>query len=591
MVNRNSTATLRSKASSKKLFILLLRQVKPYWKAFTVGIFFMIVLALTEAGIPALLKPVLDGTFVDKDQSYLVWAPLGIVILFSIRGASNLIKQIAFAQVSTRVVYDLRKKMFLHLLTLPTNFYDSHATGNILSKLTYDVNQVTSAGTQVITVAVKDSVTVIALIGYIFWLDWQLALFVFILLPIVSIVAIIVGRRLRIISRSLQVKFGELTHALEESLRGHKSVKIFNGQAFEFNRFEKVSNWVRRLQMKYEIAGGVSVPIVEMIGAFTMAIVLYIGTTKAGSSEFTVGSFVAFFTALGLLISPIKRLTKINDPLQRGLAAAESIFGLLEVPSEENSGNKEWNNSNSEIKFDKVSFRYPNAKENALNDISIKIDSGSTVALVGASGGGKSTLANLIPRLYNPSTGKILIDGIDVQDFSLESLRENIALVSQDVILFNGDVTSNIAYGLTPSPKQSEIEKAARDAYAHDFIQQLPEKYDSLIGENGIRLSGGQRQRIAIARALLKNSRILILDEATSALDTQSERYVKAALEKLRIGRTTFIIAHRLSTVEAADLILVIEQGTIIEKGTHSELLEKGGIYHNLYQTGLNEEL
>ncbi len=590
MANPTSQTTLRSTASSKKLFVLLLKQVKPYWKAFTIGILFMVILALTEAGIPALLKPVLDGTFIEKDASYLIWAPLGIVILFAIRGLSNLIKQLAFAQVSTRVVYDLRKKMFLHLLTLSTNFYDSHATGNILSKLTYDVNQVTSAGTQVITVAVKDSVTVIALIGYIFWLDWQLALFVLILIPIVSIVAIIVGRRLRKISRSLQVKFGELTHALEESLRGHKSVKIFNGQEFEYTRFEKISNWVRRLQMKYEIAGGVSVPIVEMIGAFTMAIVLYIGTSRAGDSEFTVGSFVAFFTALGLLISPIKRLTKINDPLQRGLAAAESIFGLLEVPREIDDGKALWENPKGTISFRNVNFRYPNAKENALNDINININAGSTIALVGASGGGKSTLANLIPRLYNPTSGQIIIDGIDIQDLSLTSLRENIALVSQDVILFNGDVTTNIAYGLMPYPSKKEIEKAAKDAFAHDFIQELPDKYESLIGENGIRLSGGQRQRIAIARALLKDAQILILDEATSALDTQSERYVKAALEQLRKGRTTFIIAHRLSTVETADLILVIDQGMVIEKGTHLELLQEKGTYHNLYQTGFNEE-
>ncbi len=579
----------RSTDASHRLYLRLLGYVKPYWKAFTVGILFMVLLALTEAGIPALLKPVLDGTFVKQDTTYLTWAPLAIIGLFLVRGLANLLSTIAFAEVTTRVVYDLRKLMFDRFLVMPTRVYDADTTGSMLSKITYDVNQVTNAGTTVITVAVKDTLTVLALIGYIFWLDWQLAMFIFILIPIVALVAVVVGKRLRKLSRLLQHAQGDLTHILEEALRGHKSVKIFGGQKYEFDRFDDQANWVRRLRMKSAVAGAISVPIVEIVGAGIMAAVIYIGTSRAVEEQLTVGGFVAFFAALGLLFSPIKRLTKINTPLQRGLAAAESVFGLLDQDGERDTGTTEWPQPRGHIVFDDVSFRYPGGEQDTLSAISLDIASGSTVALVGTSGSGKTTLAGLIPRLHNPGGGRILIDDIDTQDMPLKTLRGNIALVSQDIVLFNDTIKANIAYGLSSMPSDERIIEVSRAAHADEFVQEMPEGYDTMVGENAVRLSGGQRQRIAIARALLKDAPILILDEATSALDNESERLVQEALETLRSGRTTLVIAHRLTTIEGADRILVMESGRIIEDGDHAGLLARDGRYASLYQKNFQE--
>jgi subfamily B ATP-binding cassette protein MsbA len=579
----------RSTDASHRLYLRLLGHVRPYWKPFAVGIFFMVLLALTEAGIPALLKPVLDGTFVEKDTTYLRWAPLAIIALFLVRGTASLLSELAFAEVSTRVVFDLRKQMFDRLLVMPTRYYDSYTTGTLLSKITYDVNQVTNAGTSVITIAVKDSLTVLALIAYIFWLDWQLALFIFILIPIVAAVAIVVGKRLRKLSRLLQGAQGDMTHILEESLRGHKSVKIFGGQRYERSRFEKQSNWVRRLRMKSALAGAVSVPVVELVGACIMAAVIYIGTARAVEDQLSVGGFVAFFAALGLLFSPIKRLTRINTPLQRGLAAAESIFGVLDQEGEWDTGTREWPDPRGHVVFEDVTFRYPGAEQDTLHGINVDIAPGSTVALVGTSGSGKTTLAGLIPRLHNPAAGRILVDGIDIRELPLATLRDHIALVSQDIVLFNDTVRANIAYGLTPAPDDERVIEAARAAHAEEFVRELPEQYDTVVGENGVRLSGGQRQRIAIARAVLKDAPILILDEATSALDNESERLVQQALETLRRGRTTLVIAHRLTTIEGADRILVMEDGRIVEDGDHVSLLAHNGRYAALYQSDFQE--
>lgn len=578
-----------STASSGDLFRLLLRQVRPYWRVFAIGIVFMTILALSEAGIPALLKPVLDGTFVEKDAVYLAWAPAAIIALFLVRGVASIVNQVAFTYVATRVVFDLRKKMFNRLLHLPTTFYDRHNSGNILSKVTYDVMQVTTASTEVLTVAVKDTIAVIALTIYMFWLDAELASLIFILIPAVAMVATVVGRRLRRITREMQNTQGDLTHVLEEALRGHKSVKMFGAQQREAQRFAAISNWVRRLHMKFMVASSISVPVVEIIGAVIMAVVIYIGTARAEADQLTVGGFVSFFAALGLLFSPIKRLAKINEPLQRGLAAAESVFGLLEEPVERDTGETPWQTPRAELTFSGVGFRYPLAATDALSDIDLTIDAGTAVALVGGSGGGKSTLVALISRLYNPTSGTIRIDGIDTQTLSLRELRSHIALVSQDIALFNDNIAGNIAYGMEPRPDDDAIWEAARAAYADEFIRQLPDGLQTTVGENGVRLSGGQRQRIAIARALLKDAPLLILDEATSALDNESERSVQAALETLRAGRTTLIIAHRLSTVEHADRILVLEKGRVVEDGSHQTLIALDGRYAKLYRSNLED--
>jgi subfamily B ATP-binding cassette protein MsbA len=543
----------------------------------------MVILGATEAGIPAVLKPVLDGTFVEQDPVFLTWAPLGLVALFLVRGLAAIASQAAFAAVSTRLVFDLRQRMFGRLLDLPTDFYDQHATGNLISKLIYDVTQVTQAGTEVLTTLVKDSVTVVALLAYVFWLDWQLSLFTFLLGPAVAGVALVIGRRLRHISRQLQGSFGDMTHVLEESTRGHKVVKIYGGQAYEQGRFERIAKLVRHLQFKHRISASVSVPIVEFIGAIIMAAVIYIGTDRAVEDQLSVGGFVAFFTALGLMFSPIKRLTKLNDPLQRGLAAAESIFALIDQLPEPDEGHYSVERCRGELRFEAVRVRYPGSQSDALGPVDLTIAPQTTVALVGASGSGKTTLANLVPRIYQPSAGRVLLDGVDLQDWSLARLREQIAYVSQDVVLFNDSVANNIAYGKPAS--EAAIRDAAAAAGALAFIEAMPDGFATDIGENGVRLSGGQRQRLAIARALIADAPILILDEATSALDTNTEQEIQRAMKLLRKGRTTLVIAHRLTTIEDADRIIVFDKGQIVEQGTHRDLIGQSGSYAKLYSS------
>ncbi len=570
---------------SARIYRRLLRYTRPYVGQFGFGIVAMIILGATEAGIPALLKPVLDGTFVNKDPTWLTWAPLAVVGLFLVRGIASVGSALAFTSVGTRVVFDLRQDMFARLLTLPTSFYDRNATGNIISKLLYDVNQVMQASTDVLTVVVKDSVTVIALLAYIFWLDWKLSLLIFLIAPVVAVTAVVLGRRMRRISRQLQAGFGDMTHTLEEAGRGHKVVKVFGGQQYEKGRFESVSRLIRQQMFKFKVASSMSVPTVELIGACMMAGVIYLGTSLTQGDQMTVGGFVAFFTALGLLFSPIKRLTRINDPLQRGLAAAESIFALIDEAPETDTGTHASDRAAGRIQFDQVVVRYGDSEQIALGPLDIAIEPRTTVALVGASGSGKTTFVNLLPRLYEPSSGRVLLDGIDLRDWRLTSLRHQIAFVSQDVLLFNDSVANNIAYGHSADP--AAIRAAAQAANALEFIEAMPQGFDTLIGENGVRLSGGQRQRLAIARALLADAPVLILDEATSALDTESERVVQEALENLRKGRTTLIVAHRLSTVQQADRILVFRDGHVVEQGTHRELLAQDGVYQQLNRAQL----
>ncbi|MEW8659241.1 MAG: lipid A export permease/ATP-binding protein MsbA [Candidatus Thiodiazotropha endolucinida] len=568
--------------TGRELYLRLLKRVRPYWRQFSGALAAMVVLALTEPAIPWLMKPMLDGSFVEKDPAIIFWSPILLILLFSIRGIMNFISGVAFEWVAGKVVLDLRKMMIERILTMGTPYFDAHATGSLISKVTFNVNQVTMAATKVLTTLVKDTIIIIGLLAYMLYLNWLLTLAVFMAMPIIVVAVRYLAIRLRRVNRALQQTMGVMTQVLEESIRGHKVIKIFEGRPYEQRRFLERANWVRRYNMKSKVAGSAHMPLVEFVGAAMIAALVYVSTHQTAAGELTVGGFVSLMVAIGLLFSPLKRLTGINQPLQKGLAAAESVFSLVDEQPEADNGNRLLENVEGRVSFDAVSFRYPAMDKDALKPISFEMEPGSTVALVGHSGGGKTTIANLIPRFYTPTGGRILIDGIDIQELSLISLRRQISYVGQDSVLFDDSVAANIAYGAVGEVSQEQIVEAAKSAHALEFIQHLPDGFDTVIGEDGVRLSGGQRQRLAIARALIKDAPVLLLDEATSALDTESERYVQAALKTLTQERTTLVIAHRLSTIQHADKILVIHDGELVEEGKHQQLIDQKGVYYQL---------
>lgn len=577
-----------TQVNNKNLYLRLLRQLKPYRSLFIVGVLATIALAVTQPAIAAMMKPLLDGAFVEKNEDYIFWMPIVLLGLFSLRGLTSFASTMAFAWVSSKVVMDLRLAMFDRVITQKTAFFDTHAVGKIISKFTNDVSQVTASATIVLVTLVRDTVQVIGLVGWMIYLDWRLSLILFAFVPVIAAVVYLIGKRLRAASNSSQESFGNMNHVLGEAIRGHKEVKIFGAQDYERQRMKEVANWVRRYQMKFQTASSLSIPVVEMISALVMAFIIYLSTNRIGAEEMSVGTFMSFFAALGLLLAPIKRLTKVNEPLQTSLAAAESVFGLIDTVGEKDQQSMGKNVVlKGEIEFDNVVFQYDEADKPAINGLSLIIEANQSVALVGSSGSGKTTVANLLPRLYDIQAGAIRIDGINITELTLSDLRRNIALVSQDVTLFNGTLAENIAYG-EDVIDDARVNAAIESANAKVFIEDMPDGLATEIGEDGVKLSGGQRQRIAIARALYKNAPILILDEATSALDNESEKLVQAALENLKRNRTTLIIAHRLSTIENADKIIVMAKGEIVEAGTHTELLKNNHQYANLYNNQFN---
>ncbi|MDX1512193.1 MAG: lipid A export permease/ATP-binding protein MsbA [Gammaproteobacteria bacterium] len=568
----------------KRIYLRLLHHAIPYWRVFLVAILSMIVLAITEPAIPALLKPTFDSSFVDKDLDTVALMAVLVVVLFLVRGLSSYLSALTLAWVASKVVMDLRTRMFDKLLSLPSNAYDQHTSGSLISKVTFNAAQVTEACTQVVTILVRDSIAVVGLLAWMLYLDWKLTLIALVIAPVIVAVVRYFSKRLRNVSASLQENMGGITHVLQESIEGQKVVRSFGGEEYEKRRFGDAANRVRQLEVKFASAASANAPVAQFVTAIGLSVMLYLAAIQVKDGTLTIGTFVSFFAAMGLVFSPLKRLTGVNGRLQKGIAAAQSIFALIDEESEPDSGTREIRRARGRIEFDNVDFRYGDKRQPALKNVSLAIEPGESVALVGASGSGKTTLVNLILRFYRPDSGRILLDDTPIDDLTLKSLRSQTALVSQDIVLFNGTVAENIAYGPLADRSRDEIIEAARFASALSFIEALPDGLDTEVGENGVRLSGGQRQRLAIARAFLKDAPVLILDEATSSLDSAVEKEVQRALAELRRNRTTIIIAHRLSTIEDVDRIVVMNEGRVIETGTHETLLEKNSLYAGLYR-------
>lgn len=576
--------------SAVQLYKRLLSYAKPYWRAFVAVVLAMVVYAGTEAGVAMLMKPLMDQGFVDRDPNIIQYIPVAIIGLFLVRGLADFFTTYGLGWIARNVIKTLREQMFNKLLVLPAPFYDHSTSGQLMSKLVYDVEQVASAATDAVLTIIRDSLTIIGLLVWMFYLSGFLSLLIFFTVPFIALLVYYVSIRFRRISKNIQNSMGDVSHVSGEIIEGHREVKTFGGQTYEARRFDKVNQGNRRQQMKKIATDAVSQPLTALIAAVGMALVIYIATLPQMLEQITVGDFISFITAMMMLLTPMKRLTKVNAKLQAGIAAAESIFNLLDEEPEVDAGQRQLQRAQGHIEYRDVSFSYKPDKGQVLSHISFSAKPGQTIAFVGHSGSGKTTLVSLLARFYNVSEGQILIDGIDINELQLADLRRQISLVNQQVVLFNDSIANNIRYGLPNEISEEAIIEAARSAHAWDFIQRLPDGLHTQVGENGVLLSGGQRQRLAIARALLRDAPILILDEATSALDTEAERHIQAALEHLMQQRTTLVIAHRLSTIEKADLIVVMHNGEIMETGTHGELLAKGKHYAELHRLQFQEQ-
>jgi subfamily B ATP-binding cassette protein MsbA len=569
--------------TNRYLYFRLLQYLKPYWKAFSLAVLCIIGIAATEPVFPAVLKYLLDNGFQTEDPR-LIWViPLGIILLFVLRGLLSFSANYLMTWVSSKLTADVRLEMFEKILSLPSQAFHDTSPSKLISYIMVDSGNLSDASTSVLVTLLRESLTAIALLIYLIYLDWVLTLVVLIAAPIVALVVRGFGKRMRASSKANMENIRLLFHDIEESSSAHKVIKIYGGKLQLLKRFHKDAERFRRSTMREAVPSSAITPVTHLAASLSVAVIVFIALSQMTSgATASAGGFVSFITALLMLISPIKQLSTINISLQRGLAACESVFAFIDADSEQESGKMEIKSAFGEIEFCNVNFAYPGTEQQILREVSFKLPAGQTYALVGSSGGGKTTVSALIPRFYSPTSGYIKIDGINISELTLNSLRSNIALVSQDIVLFNDTIRANIAFGSNLKVTDEDIAAAAKAANAWEFIIKLPNGLDATIGEDGAKLSGGQRQRIAIARALLKNAPILILDEATSALDTESERQVQEALVTLMKNRTTLVIAHRLSTIEHADKILVLDQGQIVESGSHAELLAKGGYYANL---------
>lgn len=579
-----------SPMSASLLYRRLLTYVRPYWLAFIAAIIAMAVYAAAETSMAALLKPLMDGSFVERDPTTIKVIPLLFIGVFLIRGLSNFFTTYGLGWIARNVIKTLREQMFEKLVTLPTSFFDRSTSGQLMSKLLYDVEQVASASTDAVLTIIRDTLTIIGLIAWMVYLNGMLSLIILVTVPFIAVLVFIVSKRFRRISKNIQGSMGDVSHISNEVIEGNREIKIFGGQQYEAERFEKVNQHNRRQRMKIIATEAISQPIIQLIAVLGLSGVIYLATLPDMLETITVGSFTSFVAAMFMILTPLKRLTKVNAKLQAGIAAAESIFALLDEQPEVDNGNRSLTRAQGDIRYQQVGFSYDADKGHVLDNISFHVKPGQTIAFVGHSGSGKTTLVSLLARFYNCSKGQIFIDDIDINTLKLADLRKQISLVNQQVILFNDTIANNISYGQAGPVRRDNIIAAAKAAHAWDFIERLPEGLDTPVGENGVLLSGGQRQRIAIARALLRDAPILILDEATASLDTEAERHIQAALEALMQQRTTLVIAHRLSTIEKANLIVVMHNGHIVETGTHQELMALGQHYAELHRLQFQEQ-
>jgi lipid A export permease/ATP-binding protein MsbA len=578
----------------------LLRYVVPYWKLFAVSLLGFLIFASTQPMLGYILKFFVDGLN-NPDASFFAlvphlneveWladlkllqaVPLLIVLIAVMQGIGSFLGNYFLARVSLGLVHDLRVALFNNLLVLPNRYFDSHNSGHLISRITYNVTMVTGAATDAIKVVVREGMTVIFLFATLLWMNWKLTLVMVVILPVIGVMVSSASKKFRKQSKKIQVAMGDVTHVASETIQGYRVVRSFGGESYEQQRFFDASTDNTGKQLRMVKTNAVYTPTLQLVIYSAMAVLMFLVLYMRGDAS--AGDLIAYITLAGLLPKPIRQLSEVSSTVQKGVSGAESIFEQLDEAPEIDTGSVERERVAGRLEVSGLNFVYPGTDKQVLHEISFTVEPGQMVALVGRSGSGKSTLANLVPRFYHHDEGRILLDGVEIKDYALRNLRRHIALVTQQVTLFNDTVANNIAYGDLAGAPMEDIQRAARDAYADEFIQQMPQGYQTPVGENGVLLSGGQRQRLAIARALLKNAPVLILDEATSALDTESERHIQGALDHAITGRTTLVIAHRLSTIEKADLILVMDQGRIVERGKHAELLNENGAYARLHAT------
>ncbi len=566
--------------------------ISVYKLGLTVAVVALIINALGDTLMLSMIKPLLDESFggFDKlDSDFLTMMPIYLIGLMIVRGLSGFVSTYCLSWVSGNVVMNLRRRLFNHFMKMPVSFFDQEASGALLSRITYDSEQVASATSSALVSMVREGASIIGLMALMFWNSWQLSAILLVIAPVVAISIRIVSKRFRKISRNMQEAMGSVTSSAEQMLKGHKVVLSYGGQEVEKQRFDQVSNLMRRQTMKLVSAQAIANPVIQLIASLALVVVLVLANSESLRAELTPGTFAVVFGAMFGLMRPLKALTNVTSQFQRGMAACHTLFELMDLETEKDNGTHQVDTVRGDVSVKNVTFTYPTKDTPALRNVSFDLPAGKTIALVGRSGSGKSTIANLMTRFYDIDSGEIQLDGINICDYELFNLREHVAVVSQNVHLFNDTIANNIAYASGDKYSREDIERAATLAHAMDFVKDMDNGLDTVIGENGVSLSGGQRQRIAIARALLRNAPILILDEATSALDTESERAIQAALDELQKDRTALVIAHRLSTIEKADQILVVDEGEIIERGTHDELIALDGAYAQLHRIQFGE--